>query len=59
MGDSVRVRIAVPKLLYMELTGRVVRKQSGQGFAVRFKQVSATERALLVRAVTYLRDNQE
>ncbi|MBA3441954.1 MAG: PilZ domain-containing protein [Pyrinomonadaceae bacterium] len=29
MGDSVRVRIAVPKLLYMELTGLVVRKQSG------------------------------
>lgn len=57
MDDTVRVRIAVPKLLYMELAGRVVRKQRGQGFAVRFKQMSATERALLERAVKYLRDN--
>jgi PilZ domain len=54
-GDTIQFRLSVPKLLHMEMAGMVVRRRRGEGFALRFKRLSAVEQALLERAVKHLR----
>jgi hypothetical protein len=38
----------------MQMAGMVVRRRSGEGFALRFGRLSATEQALLERGVRHL-----
>lgn len=54
MGDKIQFRLSVPKLLHMQIGGMVVRGRRGDGFALRFNKLSATEKALLERAVKHL-----
>ena len=55
LGDRIHFRLSVPGLLHMQVAGLVVRRRSGEGFALRFSKVSTTEQALLERAVSHLR----
>lgn len=55
LGDRIQFRLSVPGLLHMQMAGMVVRRSSGEGFALRFNKLSATEQALLERAVRHLR----
>ena len=54
IGDRIKFRLSVPGLLHMEMVGMVVRRRQGEGFALRFTKLSATEQALLERAVRHL-----
>ena len=54
LGDKIQFRLSVPGLLYMQMAGMVVRRQRGEGFALRFNKLSATEQSLLERAVRHL-----
>jgi hypothetical protein len=47
VGDPVEVEISVPSVLRMDLKGLVAHNIRGKGFAIRFKDVSATEQGLL------------
>jgi hypothetical protein len=51
VGDRVGVTLFVPDFLSVELDGLVVRSQRGEGFAVRFRRLRATEQLLLGRAI--------
>ena len=55
LGDRIQYRLSVPGLLHMQMAGMVVRRRSGEGFTLRFSKLSATEEALLERAVRHLR----
>ena len=55
LGDKIQLRLSVPGLLYMQVAGMVVRRRQTEGFALRFNKLSATEQALLERAVRHLR----
>jgi hypothetical protein len=55
LGDRIQLRLSVPGLLYMQVAGMVVRRRQAEGFALRFNKLSATEQALLERAVRHLR----
>jgi hypothetical protein len=54
LGDRIQFRLTVPGLLHMQMSGMVVRRRQGEGFALRFTKLSATEQALLERAVRHL-----
>lgn len=54
LGDRIQLRLSVPGLLHMQVAGMVVRRRQGEGFALRFNKVSATEQALLGRAIRHL-----
>jgi hypothetical protein len=54
LGDRIQFRLSVPGLLHMQMAGMVVRRRQGEGFALRFAKLSATEQALLGRAVRHL-----
>ena len=54
LGDRIQFRLSVPGLLHMQMAGMVVRRRQGEGFALRFAKLSATEQALLERAVRHL-----
>ena len=54
LGDRIEFRLSVPGLLHMQMAGMVVRRRSGEGFALRFGRMSATEQALLERGVRHL-----
>lgn len=54
LGDKIQFRLSVPGLLHMQMGGMVVRRQRGEGFALRFNKLSATEQSLLERAVRHL-----
>ena len=53
-GDKIQFRLSVPGLLNMQMEGMVVRKQRGEGFALRFGRLSATEQSLLAHAIKHL-----
>ena len=54
LGDRIQFRLSVPGLLNMQMAGMVVRRRQGEGFALRFAKLSATEQSLLGRAVRHL-----
>jgi len=54
-GDRIQFQLSVPGLLHMRMAGMVVRRRQGEGFALRFAKLSATEQSLLERAVKHLR----
>jgi hypothetical protein len=53
--ELVSVEMDVPALLRMQLWGIVVYSSQPVGFAIRFKELSATEQTLLSRVLDYLR----
>jgi hypothetical protein len=57
-GATVKVDVGLPEFLHMTLQGTVTRLQEGLGFAVRFKDLTATQRILLVKLLQYLADTQ-
>ena len=54
LGDRIQFRLSVPGLLHMQVAGMVVRRRQGEGFALRFNKLGATEQSLLERAVRHL-----
>lgn len=53
--ELVSVEMDVPSLLHMQLWGIVVYSSEPIGFAIRFKELSATEQTLLDRVINHLR----
>jgi len=54
--ELVSVEMDVPALLHMQLWGVVVYSSEPVGFAIRFKELSATEQGLLDRVINHLRE---
>jgi hypothetical protein len=54
VGDAVEVELTLPGRLTVPLKGLVARVKEGEGFGLRFRGLSATERLLLERAVWHL-----
>lgn len=54
VGESVGVEVGRPGLLHMTLRGVVTRHVSGQGVGVRFKDMTATQQALLTKLIQSL-----
>ena len=54
LGDRIQFRLSVPGFLHMQMVGMVIRRRQREGFALRFSKLSATEQALLERAVRHL-----
>jgi hypothetical protein len=54
LGDRIQFHLSVPGLLHMQMGGMVIRRRQREGFALRFTKLSATEQALLGRAVRHL-----
>jgi hypothetical protein len=53
-GELVSVEIDVPKVLRMQLWGKVVYHIADMGFALRFKDLSITDKTLLSRLIEYV-----
>lgn len=54
-GELISIQINLPSLLYIEVWGNVVYMDKEIGFAVRFRDFSATQRTLLARVIEHLR----
>jgi c-di-GMP-binding flagellar brake protein YcgR len=54
--ELVSVEMDVPSLLQMQLWATVVYSSEPIGFAVRFKELSASEQSLLDRVINHLRE---
>ena len=51
IGANVKVEVGKPGLLHMTLEGVVVHHAKGRGVGIRFKDVTATQQALLSKLV--------
>ena len=49
VGAAVKVEVGLPRVLHMTLAGTVARHLTGRGVGVRFKEVNATQQALLTK----------
>jgi hypothetical protein len=51
VGATLKIEIGKPGLLHMTLEGAVVHRMGGRGVGVRFKDVTATQQALISKLV--------